>query len=279
MAQNIYDDPGFFSAYSGLERSTHGLGGAAEWPSLRALLPAMQGLRILDLGCGFGWFCRWAREQGAASVLGIDVSERMLERAARSTQDATITYRRADMETLELPAAAFDLAYSSLAFHYLAEPGRTVGHDAQGARPGWPSRLFRRASDLHRTNAPGLVGRCRRPQALACGRLSRRGSAHHRLVGRGGHQAAPDPRHLHQPVDPHGVPADARRRVGSERGAGARAARMGGRARAAAFSSRLGPSLTSPAHATVRVAASRLGFTTPLPRDSYAALVQGGEEE
>ena len=119
MAQNIYDDPGFFSAYSGLERSTHGLGGAAEWPSLRALLPAMQGLRILDLGCGFGWFCRWAREQGAASVLGIDVSERMLERAARSTQDAAITYRRADMETLELPAAAFDLAYSSLAFHYL----------------------------------------------------------------------------------------------------------------------------------------------------------------
>ena len=38
----------------------------------------MRGLRVVDLGCGFGWFCRWAREHGAASVLGLDVSENML---------------------------------------------------------------------------------------------------------------------------------------------------------------------------------------------------------
>jgi ubiquinone/menaquinone biosynthesis C-methylase UbiE len=120
MTQNIYDDDEFFARYSQLARSVEGLDGAAEWPALRAMLPDLRGLKVLDLGCGFGWFCRWARAQGAAEVLGIDVSEQMLARAAASTQDAAITYTRADLELLELPPASFDLVYSSLAFHYIA---------------------------------------------------------------------------------------------------------------------------------------------------------------
>ncbi|KVE81771.1 SAM-dependent methyltransferase [Burkholderia cepacia] len=121
MTQNIYDDPAFFEGYSRLNRSIHGLDGAPEWPALRALLPDLHGRRVLDLGCGYGWFSRWAAGQGAASVLGIDVSKRMLERAASSASHPAITYRRADLETLALPDAAFDLAYSSLAFHYIAD--------------------------------------------------------------------------------------------------------------------------------------------------------------
>jgi hypothetical protein len=56
MTQNIYDDDGFFAGYSQLPRSREGLAAAPEWPSLRGLLPAMGGQRVLDLGCGFGWF-------------------------------------------------------------------------------------------------------------------------------------------------------------------------------------------------------------------------------
>ena len=119
MTQNIYDDPAFFAGYSRLGRSVEGLDGAAEWPPLRALLPQLRGLRVLDLGCGFGWFCRWGRGEGAAQVFGIDVSENMLARARAETDDPAITYRCADLETIELPPAAFDLAFSSLAFHYL----------------------------------------------------------------------------------------------------------------------------------------------------------------
>ena len=126
MTQNIYDDPGFFEGYSRLGRSVEGLDGAAEWPALRALLPDVRGLRVLDLGCGFGWFCRWAREQGAAHVLGLDVSERMLARAQASTRDAAITYTRADMERVELPPASFDLVYSSLALHYVERLDRLL---------------------------------------------------------------------------------------------------------------------------------------------------------
>ncbi|MEY2583940.1 MAG: hypothetical protein QOE09_3789 [Ilumatobacteraceae bacterium] len=124
MAQNIYDDEEFFVAYSGLQRSIAGLDGAPEWPTLRAMLPPMAGSRVVDLGCGFGWFSRWAAEAGATSVLGIDLSERMLARAAADTHDPAITYERHDLDTVELPADAFEVAYSSLALHYLADLDR-----------------------------------------------------------------------------------------------------------------------------------------------------------
>src|SRR5205823_5132289 len=108
MAQNIYDTPEFFRGYSQLRRSIHGLDGAPEWPAIRALLPDLAGKRIVDLGCGFGWFARWARQQGAAHVLGLDVSHNMIDKAKADTQDAEIEYRIADLETLELPADSFD---------------------------------------------------------------------------------------------------------------------------------------------------------------------------
>jgi SAM-dependent methyltransferase len=124
MTQNIYDNPSFFEEYSRLTRSVEGLDGAPEWPALRALLPDLRGLRIVDLGCGYGWFCRWARQQGAAKVLGLDVSEKMLARARTMASDAGITYERVDLERLDLPAGSADLAYSALAFHYIEDlPG------------------------------------------------------------------------------------------------------------------------------------------------------------
>lgn len=119
MSQNIYDNPTFFAGYATLPRSVKGLDGAPEWPALRALLPDLHDKRILDLGCGYGWFCRYAQQQGARDVLGLDVSEKMLAQAATMTQGTEIRYQRADLETLQL-SESFDLAYSSLALHYLS---------------------------------------------------------------------------------------------------------------------------------------------------------------
>jgi SAM-dependent methyltransferase len=56
---------------------------------------------------------------GAAAVLGLDVSQKMLERAESSSNDPAVSYARADLEHLDLPEAGFDLVYSSLAFHYI----------------------------------------------------------------------------------------------------------------------------------------------------------------
>lgn len=136
MAQNIYDQADFFIGYSRLGRSVHGLAGAAEWPAIRALLPDLAGKRIVDLGCGFGWFVRWAKEQGAGEVLGLDLSEKMIARARAETTAPGVDYRIADLEQLELPAASFDFAYSSLAFHYIEDFGRLVRTVHRALVPG-----------------------------------------------------------------------------------------------------------------------------------------------
>jgi SAM-dependent methyltransferase len=168
MTQNIYDNAAFFEAYGQLPRSIHGLDGAPEWQALRALLPDMRGRRVLDLGCGYGWFCRWARAQGAASVLGIDVSERMLERARRETDDSAVTYLRANLETVALKSARYDVAYSSLALHYIEDlegllgrihaaliPGGRFVFSAEHpmmtapARPGWLEADGRKVWPVH----------------------------------------------------------------------------------------------------------------------------------
>jgi SAM-dependent methyltransferase len=126
LAQNIYDTPEFFESYSRLDRQARGLDGAPEWPALRGLLPDMRGKRLLDLGCGFGWVARWAMTQGAVSVLGVDLSENMLARARAETADFHVHYLKADLESFELPQDTFDVAFSSLALHYVEDFGRLV---------------------------------------------------------------------------------------------------------------------------------------------------------
>ena len=136
MSANIYDDPGFFAGYATLPRSSAGLEGAPEWPALRALLPPLAGRDVLDLGCGYGWFCRYAAEAGARRVLGLDSSARMLERGRQINAHRAISYELADLETAELPADAFDLAYSSLAFHYVAAFDALLARIHRALKPG-----------------------------------------------------------------------------------------------------------------------------------------------
>ncbi len=136
MTPPIYDDKDIFEAYARLPRSLGGLGAMPEWPALQAMLPDLHNRRVLDLGCGFGWFCRWAREQGAARVLGVDISDRMLERAHDTTNDSSIDYIKADLETLNLPQSTFDLAYSALALHYVVDLERLFGEVHRALNPG-----------------------------------------------------------------------------------------------------------------------------------------------
>lgn len=73
--QNKYDETNFFSAYEQMPRSVEGLEAAGEWHILKTLLPKLKNKRVLDLGCGFGWHCRFAREQQASSVIGVDLKK------------------------------------------------------------------------------------------------------------------------------------------------------------------------------------------------------------
>ncbi len=136
IAQNIYDNPDFFTGYSQLPRQVQGLDSAPEWPVIRALLPELESKRVADLGCGFGWASRWFRENGAASVLGLDLSRNMIDRARADTDDAAIDYRIAGLDTLGLTEAAFDLVYSALTFHYVQDFGRLIRMIHAALAPG-----------------------------------------------------------------------------------------------------------------------------------------------
>lgn len=119
MKQNIYDDPDFFARYSEMPRSIGGLESAGEWPAFRSLLPDLRGRRVLDLGCGFGWHCRYARRNGAKSVVGVDLSARMLAQAAAAAKDEAIEYQQMAIEEARFKEEQFDVVLSSLALHYV----------------------------------------------------------------------------------------------------------------------------------------------------------------
>lgn len=119
MKENKYDDEKFFSQYSQMSRSVDGLNGAGEWHAFRRLFPVLKGKRLLDLGCGFGWHCRYAIEEGAISAVGIDLSYNMIEGAVERNTSPFIEYRCIAIEDYEFPADSFEVVVSSLAFHYL----------------------------------------------------------------------------------------------------------------------------------------------------------------
>lgn len=119
MKQNKYDDSGFFEKYSQMPRSLGGLDAAGEWTTFRSLLPDLLDKKVLDLGCGFGWHCRYARERQARSVVGVDLSENMLNRAKAMTEDPQIEYRCLAIEDIAFAEGEFDVVISSLALHYI----------------------------------------------------------------------------------------------------------------------------------------------------------------
>ena len=118
---NIYDDEDFFTAYAGMERSRKGLQGAGEWHQLRPMFPRVAGRAVLDLGCGYGWHCKYAEEQGAARVLGLDGSRRMIEEARRRNPGPRIEYRACALEDYDYPPEAFGLVVSNLVLHYVRD--------------------------------------------------------------------------------------------------------------------------------------------------------------
>src|SRR5260370_33984455 len=115
MRKNKYDDPAFFTKYSQMARSIGGLEAASEWPAFHELLPDLREKDVLDLGCGFGWHCRYARTKLARSVVGIDLSENILTRARGSTDDPAIQYHRLAIEDVDLPEDTFASRRRSLA--------------------------------------------------------------------------------------------------------------------------------------------------------------------
>ena len=126
--QNIFDNETFFEGYKKIREREVNANNIYEMPALFSLLPDMKGKKILDLGCGFGEHCMEYIKMGADRVVGLDISEKMLEIAKKENSDPKITYLHMPMEdlgqlkdTLGEDDLMFDVVISSLAFHYIED--------------------------------------------------------------------------------------------------------------------------------------------------------------
>ena len=77
--QNIYDNEIFFAGYKKIRENQVNANNLFEIPALFSMMPNLKDKSILDLGCGFGEHCKGFVESGAKKVIGIDISEKMLE--------------------------------------------------------------------------------------------------------------------------------------------------------------------------------------------------------
>ena len=77
--QNIFDDQIFFEGYKALRDGDFNANDLIEQPAMRKRLPKLEGKSVLDLGCGYGHNCIDFVHRGAKRVVGVDISEKMLE--------------------------------------------------------------------------------------------------------------------------------------------------------------------------------------------------------
>lgn len=105
----------------------------------RALGELVPGPRVLDLGVGPGTSAlEMARRDGGKRHLGIDLSARMLRRAARAArrEGVPLALLRADAAALPLRAGVLDGAAGHSVLYLLPDPAAALAELRRALRPG-----------------------------------------------------------------------------------------------------------------------------------------------
>jgi 2-polyprenyl-3-methyl-5-hydroxy-6-metoxy-1,4-benzoquinol methylase len=108
--------------------------------TLLRLVGDVAGKAVIDLACGEGYYTRALRQQGAARVVGVDLSRGMigLAEAEEARRPLGVEYRVGDVRSLEV-SEEFDLAFAAYLLNYartaeeLTQMCRAV---ARALRPG-----------------------------------------------------------------------------------------------------------------------------------------------
>lgn len=116
---------------------------------LSALLPQLHGLDVLDAGCGTGRLLGLLKDRNPHSIIGVDSSHAMLERA-RALHDVDI--RCGSCTALPLPDASVDCAVSSFVLSYISDLDAFADELLRVTRPGATVLL----ADVHPGTARAL---------------------------------------------------------------------------------------------------------------------------
>jgi SAM-dependent methyltransferase len=107
---------------------------------LRAAYGISPGNAVLDIGCGTGLTTREAARAAAPGrVVGVDVSERMLERARQLTAAErldNVRYELGDAQVHRFDPAGFDVAISRFGTMFFSDPVAAFANIAVSLRPG-----------------------------------------------------------------------------------------------------------------------------------------------
>ena len=109
-------------------------------PGLFQVLGSVSGQRVLDLACGNGYICRRLARLGAQSVVGVDASAPIIERArAREAREPLgITYHVADAAHVDMvESRSVDVAVCNMALMDIADAAGAIREVARVlTRPG-----------------------------------------------------------------------------------------------------------------------------------------------
>jgi 2-polyprenyl-3-methyl-5-hydroxy-6-metoxy-1,4-benzoquinol methylase len=105
---------------------------------IESLLPTPQGMRILDIGCGFGRLSRYLADRGA-HVVGLDFSEKSIEIAKKASDKDNPVYRVQSVFNLDDPPQ-YDVAFTwgtlAIASRTREELAVSLERIHQGLKPG-----------------------------------------------------------------------------------------------------------------------------------------------
>ena len=126
-----------YQAQVGLTKHLGGL------QSTLALIEGCQvkgGERVLEIGCGVGASAVYLASNYGCHVTGIDISERMIQRAreramAKKVEHLT-TFRTSDMNQLPFPANAFEVVFCESVLAFSQEKTKAVSEMARVTQPG-----------------------------------------------------------------------------------------------------------------------------------------------
>src|SRR4051794_4350087 len=143
-------------------------------------LPDVDGMDVVELGCGTAYWSAWLLRAGARPV-GVDITDAQLATARRMQAEHGLEFPlvEASAEDVPLPDGAFDLAFSEYGASLWCEPRAWLAEAARLLRPGGhllfltnsllialcapdegsaTERLMRPQRGLHRMTWPGEQG-------------------------------------------------------------------------------------------------------------------------
>lgn len=124
---------------------------------------------VLDIGCGVGRLTRVLAAR-AASVIALDVSEEMLDRARQhNPQLANVTWLLGDGTTLDgVGTGSVDLVVSHVVFQHIPDPQITLGYVREIGRVlrsgGWAVFQVSNDPQVHKAQPVGIFGRAGKPK-------------------------------------------------------------------------------------------------------------------